>query len=124
AQPCLVRSHQTSIESGLGKGKSMSSHLSRRQFIIALGGAGGAAFISHKELAVHGQPLLYPPVDLSYFDRPLTSAPFEVHFGYAAITWDGNDDQAIKDVSETGFRGIHLRSPILNQYAARPTHLP
>jgi len=101
----------------------MSSQLSRRQFIIALGATGGAAFISHKGLAVNGQPLLYPPVDLSYFDRPLTPAPFEVHFGYAAITWDGNDDQAIKDVSETGFRGIQLRSPILKQYGDRPKEL-
>src|SRR5262245_63432613 len=98
----------------------MSRSFSRRQFIIALGAAGGASLIPRTGLS---EPRLYPPVDLSYFDRPLTPAPFEVHFGYAAITWDGNDDQAIKDVSEAGFRGIQLRSPILKQYGDRPKEL-
>jgi inosose dehydratase len=62
-------------------------------------------------------------VDLSYFDRPITPAPFEVHFGYAAITWEGNDDQAIRDVSDAGFRGIQLRSPTLKEYGDRPKDL-
>jgi inosose dehydratase len=99
----------------------MSPSLSRRQFIISIGAAGVAPLIPRSGSAGPGEkPLLYPPVDLSYFDKPLTPAPFEVHFGYASITWEGNDDQAIKDVSECGFRGIQLRSPILKQYGDRP----
>jgi len=101
----------------------MASALSRRQFLVAIGAAGAASVIPTTRLAATEPPPLYPPVDLSYFDRPLASAPFEVHFGYAAITWDGNDDQAIKDVSEAGFRGIQLRSPILKQYGDRPKEL-
>src|SRR5262245_48006988 len=77
---CLVMSHQTPYDS-VRQGKSMSPSLSRRQFIIALGAAGGASFIPHNGIAGLGEPPLYPPVDLSYFDRPLTPAPFEVHFG-------------------------------------------
>src|SRR5215469_17490211 len=101
----------------------MASALSRRQFLVAIGAAGAASVIPTTRLAATEPPPLYPPVDLSYFDRPLASAPFEVHFGYAALTWDGNDEQAIKDVSETGFRGIQLRSPILKQYGDRPMEL-
>jgi len=104
----------------------MSPSLSRRQFIISVGAAGAASLIPLSGLAGSAgstEGLLYPPVDLSYFDRPLSPAPFEVHFGYAAITWEGNDDQAIRDVSESGFRGIQLRSPILKQYGDKPKEL-
>jgi inosose dehydratase len=44
----------------------------------------------------------------------------EIKFGYAAITWDGNDTQAIKDVSEVGFRGIQLRANILKEFNENP----
>lgn len=43
-----------------------------------------------------------------------------IRFGYAAITWDGNDRQAIEDVSALGFPGIQLRSNIVPQYADKP----
>jgi inosose dehydratase len=46
-----------------------------------------------------------------------------IRFGYAAITWNGNDGQAIKDVSEVGFSGIQLRSNILKEYGERPKAL-
>jgi len=29
--------------------------------------------------------LLYPPMDLSHFDTPITPAPSEIHFGYASM---------------------------------------
>src|SRR5262249_26032885 len=35
----------------------------------------------------------------------------------------GNDVQAIKDISEGGFRGIQLRSPILKDFGDRPKAL-
>src|SRR6185503_2222140 len=40
-----------------------------------------------------------------------------------AITWGGNDVQAMKDVSEVGFRGIQLRSPILKEFGDKPKAL-
>jgi inosose dehydratase len=55
-------------------------------------------------------------MDLSYFDRPVSAAPAEVKFGYAAITWANNDRQAIEDISSLGFRGIQLRSNVLKEF--------
>ena len=46
-----------------------------------------------------------------------------MRFGYAAITWGGNDIQAINEVGEVGFRGIQLRSPILREFGDKPTAL-
>ena len=53
---------------------------------------------------------------------PAIAGPKEsdIKFGYAAITWDGNDTQAIKDVSEVGFRGIQLRANILKEFSDDP----
>jgi inosose dehydratase len=48
---------------------------------------------------------------------------FGITFGYAAITWGGNDLQAIDDVAAGGFKGIQLRSPILQQYGDKPAAL-
>ncbi len=101
----------------------MSASISRRHFIASLGAAAAASALPVNALAGMPQPSLYPPVDLSYFDRPLTSAPADIRFGYAAITWNGNDEQAIKDISEIGFRGIQLRNNILKEYGDRPKAL-
>src|SRR6266404_1884383 len=99
------------------------SSISRRHFIASLGAAAAASALPVNALAGMPQPSLYPPVDLSYFDRPLTSAPADIRFGYAAITWNGKDEQAIKDISEIGFRGIQLRNNILKEYGDRPKAL-
>lgn len=87
-----------------------ASLLSRRNFIIGLGTGAIATAISVKG---DGAPLdwLIKPADVS------------IRFGYAAITWEGNDTQAIKDVSELGFPGIQLRSNILTDYRERPEAL-
>src|SRR5260370_31291454 len=53
---------------------------------------------------------LYPPMDLSHFDTPITPAASQIHFGYAAITSGGNDRQSIDDIAAVGFRGIQLRA--------------
>jgi inosose dehydratase len=97
--------------------------LSRRHFIVGLGAVAAASVVPGKNLASLFEQPLYPPLDLSYFDRPVTPAPGMIRFGYAAITWDGNDAQAIKDVAEVGFPGIQLRSNILKEYGARPKAL-
>lgn len=97
--------------------------LSRRHFIVSLGAVAAASAVPGKTLARSLEPPLYPAVDLSYFDRPITPAPGMIRFGYAAITWGGDDAQAIKEISEIGFRGIQLRSNVLKDYGDRPKAL-
>ena len=43
--------------------------------------------------------------------------------GYAAITWGGNDEQAIQEISEVGFKGIQLRGPAFDKWGSRPAEL-
>ncbi|PYS56507.1 MAG: xylose isomerase [Acidobacteria bacterium] len=97
--------------------------LSRRHFIVGLGAVAAASVVPVKTFASGLEPPLYPPVDLSYFNNPITAAPGMIRFGYAAITWNGNDAQAIKEISELGFSGIQLRSNILKDYGERPKAL-
>ncbi len=82
----------------------MSSQITRRGFVAGLSSLAAA----------HGLR--------SGFCRT-PEPPQKIRFGYAAITWGGNDLQAIKDVSEVGFRGIQLRSPILKDFGDKPTEL-
>jgi len=46
-----------------------------------------------------------------------------IRFGYASITWGGNDEQAIDDIAAAGFRGIQLRSNVVPKYVDRPAAL-
>lgn len=46
-----------------------------------------------------------------------------IRFGYAAITWGGNDRQAIDDISSLGFRGIQLRQAAVATWGERPAEL-
>lgn len=96
---------------------------SRRSFLIALTAVAASSTLPLNSMARILDPPLYPPLDLSYFERPITPAPAEIRFGYASITWGGNDHQAIKDISEVGFRGIQLRSNVLKEYGDRPKAL-
>jgi len=89
------------------------SSLSRRDFLSGLVAAGAVAALPTTALAAF-EPL-YPPMDLSYFDTPISAAPAHIKFGYAAITWNGNDRQAIDDIASLGFPGIQLRSNLLNE---------
>ena len=50
-------------------------------------------------------------------------AASEIKFGYAAITWEGDDHTAIREVAEIGFPGIQLRSPIVKEYGEKPAAL-
>jgi inosose dehydratase len=71
--------------------------ISRREFIATVGAAGAAALAGRVE-----------------------AAPGDIKFGYAAITWNGDDLKAIEDISAVGFKGIQLRSPILEKFGDRP----
>jgi inosose dehydratase len=46
-----------------------------------------------------------------------------IRFGYASITWNGNDRQAIEDVSALGFPGIQLRANVLAEFGDKPEAL-
>jgi hypothetical protein len=48
--------------------------------------------------------------------------PFS-RLGYAAITWGGQDEQAIDDIAAVGFHGIQLRAPIVDKYGEKPAEL-
>ncbi len=59
---------------------------------------------------------------LSLAQLPADAAA-ELKFGYAAITWDGKDVQAIEDVAAVGFRGIQLRTSALEPFGSDPGKL-
>jgi inosose dehydratase len=90
--------------------------LPRREFITALSAVAAAAVFPRAPLFASER--LYPPMDLSHFDRPIAPAPGEIHFGYAAITWGGNDRQAIDDIAAVGFHGIQLRSNCIAEFGS------
>jgi inosose dehydratase len=92
----------------------MKSGTARREFLAGLGALGVAA--AFPEGWVSARERLYPPIDLSYFAKPIPSGPFELHIGYAAITWGGNDRQAIEDISSAGFTGIQIRSNSVQEF--------
>jgi inosose dehydratase len=51
------------------------------------------------------------------------ASPAAIQFGYASITWNGHDQQAIEDISAAGFPGIQLRSNILPEFGPKPEAL-
>ncbi|HKW57851.1 MAG TPA: sugar phosphate isomerase/epimerase [Candidatus Acidoferrum sp.] len=55
---------------------------------------------------------------MSYFDAPIPPAPFQMYVGYAAITWGGNDRQAIEDIASVGYSGIQLRANAVREFAS------
>jgi len=94
----------------------MTHRMPRREFLGAMSAmAAASAFPCGALLA---REPLYPAMDLSHFDTPITPAPSEIHFGYAAITWGGNDRQAIDDIAAVGFRGIQLRSNSIAEFGS------
>jgi len=55
--------------------------------------------------------------------RAVTPAAPAIRLGYAAITWQGKDDQAIDDISSLGFHGIQLRAAAVERWGAKPEEL-
>ena len=94
----------------------MDVGLRRRDFLAGLGALATAGSLP-KTLFAAPQPL-YPPTDLSVFETPIPPGPFELHIGYAAITWGGNDRQAIEDISSVGYPGIQLRANSVAEFAS------
>jgi inosose dehydratase len=73
----------------------------RREFVTTLTGTAAAALVVPRSLA----------------------AKADLEFGYAAITWQGNDRQAIEDVAALGFKGIQLRANLLQEFGDKPAAL-
>src|ERR1700730_10570289 len=94
----------------------MTHRMARREFLGAMTALAAASAFPCNTLIARER--LYPPMDLSHFDTPIAPAPSEIHFGYAAITWGGNDRQAIDDIAAVGFHGIQLRSNSIAEFAS------
>jgi len=88
----------------------------RREFLRALSVLTAASALPCRVILAR-EPL-YPPMDLSHFDTPITPAASEIHFGYASITWSGNDRQAIEDIAAVGFHGVQLRSNSIAEFGS------
>jgi len=94
----------------------MHARIARRHFLTGASALAAVSYLPFK--AARARDLLYPPVDLSYFDTPIAPAPSEVHFGYASITWGGNDRQAIEDIAALGFRGVQVRANSIEEFGS------
>src|SRR5215472_14086142 len=96
----------------------MPFKITRRNFLAGLGAAAAASAASSAPAWALFHPPLYPPLGLPYFDTPITPAPADIRLGYASITWNGNDRQAIEDISALGFRGIQLRANVIKDFSS------
>jgi len=94
----------------------MQGRIRRREFLSGMSAAAIAASLPLE--ALQAREMLYPPADLSYFDKPIPPGPSEIHFGYAAITWNGRDREAIEDIAAVGFHGIQLRSNCIAEFGS------
>ena len=72
------------------------SEMDRRTFLTALG------------VGISGLPA-----------ATFLSAP-NIRVGYAAITWGGNDAQAIDEIAEVGYKGIQLRASAFDTWGSTP----
>ncbi len=80
--------------------------ISRRQFLQAASASALVLATGADSLAIGGVP---PKSGL--------------RIAYSAITWGGNDAQAITDISSTGFKGIQLRANSFGPYRTKPSEL-
>src|SRR5215469_849684 len=97
----------------------MQHRVDRREFLRGIGAVTAAsATLSLPLNNLGAAERLYPLRDLSYFDTPISPAPGEIHFGYASITWNENDRQAVEDIAALGFRGIQLRANAIKEFAS------
>jgi hypothetical protein len=89
---------------------------SRRDFLRQLGGSAlGAGAWS----AARGPWEEHPEAVLAHL-APRTS---HLSIACAAITWGGDDRQAMADIGALGFRGIQLRANVVPRFKERPDEL-
>lgn len=89
--------------------------MERRQFIAHGVGALAAATVWR----------VSPAAGLAAADvaAPARAGAANIRFGYAAITWGGDDRRAIDDIASVGFRGIQLRASAFAEWGERPGEL-
>lgn len=92
----------------------MSTRLTRREFVLGFGACTLLASMRGNAVAKNANQICNSILGLS---------STSIKFGYAAITWNGNDKQAIEEISAVGFRGIQLRNNILKEFEAKPDAL-
>jgi inosose dehydratase len=97
--------------------------ISRRAFVAGLSASAAIAASPVAAMDALFEAPLYPAMDLSYFDTPISPAPADIRPGYASITWGGKDLDAIADIAAAGYPGIQLRSNIVPDYEKRPRAL-
>jgi inosose dehydratase len=90
------------------------SDLGRREFLATL------AALSSFRLKAEATG---PATDSFRLKAEATEQTGKIRVGYAAITWGGNDEQAIQEVSEAGFKGIQLRATAFDKWGTRPADL-
>jgi inosose dehydratase len=83
----------------------MRTQITRRRFV-------GSSAMAFGALAAAGLPAAVE-----------AAAPGDIRFGYAAITWEGRDKDAITDVAAVGFPGIQLRTSVLPEFGDKPAAL-
>jgi inosose dehydratase len=101
----------------------MALSRSRRQFILDLSSLAAASVLPASAIAGLAATGPERPRTIPSSAASIMPDASEIRFGYAAITWGGDDLQAIKDVSDLGFRGIQLRSNILKEFGDKPKAL-
>jgi inosose dehydratase len=101
----------------------MALSRSRRQFILDLGSLAAASVLPARAIACEIATELERSATTRCSASSIMPDTAGIRFGYAAITWGGDDLQAIKDVSDLGFRGIQLRSNILKEFGDKPKAL-
>ena len=84
------------------------SDLDRRQFLAVMGGV----------------PVVFRlKAEATQQAKTTPQAKAQIKVGYAAITWGGNDELAIREVSEAGYKGIQLRASAFDAFQTRPAAL-
>lgn len=56
-------------------------------------------------------------------DVRLRARARQIRFGYAALTWRGDDRTAIDEIAAVGYPGVQLRAPAVQEWGARPEEL-
>ena len=97
----------------------MLGRVSRRRFVAGLGSVAAATALPIRTPAGVIEPVLFSSGAASSF-TPFSPSRPEIRFGYAAITWGGDDARAITDIGEVGFHGIQLRSNVLKDFGDKP----
>ena len=83
----------------------MTNSISRRSVVVGLGTA-----------AVAGSSVV------SAFGRTWFDAA-AMRVGYAAITWGGDDERAIREIAEAGFTAVQVRGSAFQRYGKAPNEL-